>query len=188
MRDDSTPSVSRPLCACGCGLPAPGVRRQTNTKRGHVKGEPALYRNGHHHRRYRHGEKRPWPNRAEYYQEWARQRRLKEGKPEPKTRSEAVRGESPAERKAWIVGIKLSTPCKRCGIIHEDPKKIHFHHRDPATKLFSVGATRTRSRVSIEAEMAKCDILCAPCHSAVHREMGTTRGLQRRRRANGQSM
>ena len=34
------------LCQCGCGLPAP-LARQTETKRGYVKGQPVRFRVGH---------------------------------------------------------------------------------------------------------------------------------------------
>jgi hypothetical protein len=35
------------LCECGCGEPAP-ISRQTDTKRGYVKGQPRRFRRGHH--------------------------------------------------------------------------------------------------------------------------------------------
>lgn len=37
-------------CSCGCGLPAP-IATQTNTKAGHVKGEPMRFVLGHAARR-----------------------------------------------------------------------------------------------------------------------------------------
>jgi len=40
---------SAALCVCGCGLPAP-LSRQSDTKRGYVKGQPLRFRVGHNHR------------------------------------------------------------------------------------------------------------------------------------------
>lgn len=47
---------------------------------------------------------------------------------------------------------------------------MHFHHRDPATKIFKIseGAYR-QSRAKILAEIEKCDLLCGDCHRAEHR-------------------
>lgn len=41
--DSSTPK----LCECGCGLPAP-IAKQSNTKLGHIKGQPFRFIAGHH--------------------------------------------------------------------------------------------------------------------------------------------
>ena len=38
------------LCQCGCGLPAP-IAKQTNRKRGVIKGQPCRYIPGHHNRK-----------------------------------------------------------------------------------------------------------------------------------------
>lgn len=48
---------------------------------------------------------------------------------------------------------------------------LDFHHRDPATKRFSVTRalkTGSCSKESLDAEIAKCDILCANCHRVAH--------------------
>lgn len=41
---------------------------------------------------------------------------------------------------------------------------LHFDHRDPANKKFTIGANTTRPLDEIVAEMEKCDVLCANCH------------------------
>jgi hypothetical protein len=38
--------MSHALCACGCGQPAP-IAKRTNTAKGHVKGQPCRFRQGH---------------------------------------------------------------------------------------------------------------------------------------------
>lgn len=56
-------------------------------------------------------------------------------------------------------------PCADCGV--EYPHFVmEFDHRDPLTKKFAIGAalSGTRSWKSIEAEIAKCDLVCANCH------------------------
>lgn len=45
---------------------------------------------------------------------------------------------------------------------------LHFHHLDPNTKRFAVGATGvTRSLAAARAEASKCVVLCANCHAEV---------------------
>ncbi|MEX1140742.1 MAG: HNH endonuclease signature motif containing protein [Thermoleophilaceae bacterium] len=45
---------------------------------------------------------------------------------------------------------------------------LEFHHRDPATKEFSLGHQGvTRSLEKARAEAAKCVLLCANCHAEV---------------------
>lgn len=65
----------------------------------------------------------------------------------------------------------LGGKCQRCPEDH--PAALQFHHRDPSTKLFSV-STKTLAMAKkypwdmIEAEVAKCDLLCANCHAKLH--------------------
>lgn len=77
--------------------------------------------------------------RREYLAEWARKRR------------------------EWLHGLKDGKPCLDCGGVFH-PVAMSFHHRDPATKSFSIGAKVTRSKEKILAEIEKCDLLCANCH------------------------
>ena len=51
---------------------------------------------------------------------------------------------------------------------------LHFHHLDPATKSFGLGARGvTLSLAAARAEAAKCVLLCATCHAEV--ELGVKR-------------
>lgn len=58
--------------------------------------------------------------------------------------------------------------CKTCGY-KKSPGALHFHHLDPSTKEFAIGATgipRSWDRTKAEAE--KCILLCANCHKKLH--------------------
>lgn len=58
------------------------------------------------------------------------------------------------------------------------PGVLDFHHVDPTTKLFAIsGGGFSRSWVRIEAELAKCVLVCANCHREI--ELGLIKvGLQ----------
>lgn len=56
-----------------------------------------------------------------------------------------------------------SLPCLDCGNVFP-PECMDFDHRPGAVKLFSIGMNLRRSWSSIEAEIAKCDLVCANCH------------------------
>ena len=64
----------------------------------------------------------------------------------------------------WLDEAKAK-PCMDCGGTFP-PECMDFDHRDPATKLFNVsgGAVTGRSLESVQAEVAKCDLVCANCH------------------------
>ena len=74
-------------------------------------------------------------------------------------------------RKRWRADMAFlrevrDVPCAECGR-YFGPEVMEFDHRDPAAKAFEV--TRfvgRRSRQALEAEIAKCDIVCANCHRA----------------------
>lgn len=63
--------------------------------------------------------------------------------------------------------VKAVSCCRDCGTC--DVRVLGFHHRDPSTKNTRL---KGRGRVGIanlswpdlEAEMTKCDVLCANCH------------------------
>jgi predicted HNH restriction endonuclease len=59
------------------------------------------------------------------------------------------------------------TKCAQCGMDH--PGCLVFHHRNPADKKFSIQ--------NAVAEIAKCDILCANCHSILHWDERNSNGL-----------
>lgn len=65
----------------------------------------------------------------------------------------------------WLNGIKVAAGCALCE--ENRPVCLDFHHRDRKSKAFGVGTSMTRSRASIEKEIAKCIVLCANCHRVV---------------------
>lgn len=59
-------------------------------------------------------------------------------------------------------------PCELCNVKYH-PRVMHFHHRDPSTKVGSVSALQRRASVkALEDEIKKCALLCANCHAEVH--------------------
>lgn len=60
----------------------------------------------------------------------------------------------------------LKTPCIICG--ESEPVCIDWHHIDPSTKSFTIGANFSKARNLILEEIQKCVCLCANCHRKVH--------------------
>jgi hypothetical protein len=57
--------------------------------------------------------------------------------------------------------------CTLCGY-DRSPAALHFHHRDPSQKAFSLGVRGiTRGIDRLREEAAKCVLLCANCHAEV---------------------
>lgn len=59
---------------------------------------------------------------------------------------------------------------------------LEFHHRDPRTKEFGIGALIS-SKQRLNIELAKCDLVCANCHRARHERaaQNTSRSHELRR-------
>lgn len=72
------------------------------------------------------------------------------------------------ELQRWMLALKSTLVCARCG--ESSPVCLQFHHRDPRTKSFEVSAMVRdgRSQAAIEAEIEKCEVLCANCHLIHH--------------------
>lgn len=66
-----------------------------------------------------------------------------------------------------ILVAEAGGKCALCGY-DRHVAALHFHHRDPATKRFSLAERGfTRSLEAARAEAAKCILLCGNCHAAV---------------------
>ena len=65
-----------------------------------------------------------------------------------------------------VIKEVLTSGCLDCG--EKDEIVLVFHHRDPKTKLFSVGRGRGKSIPVLLREIEKCDVLCANCHRRKH--------------------
>ena len=87
-------------------------------------------------------------------------RRYAERKTLVKQRNSADR----ERNRTFVYGYKATHPCISCG--EADPVVLEFDHRNPEDKSHSI-CDMLNSRVSIEtlqAEIEKCDVLCANCH------------------------
>jgi hypothetical protein len=71
-------------------------------------------------------------------------------------------------RSQFIADLKSDRGCMFCRERH--PACLEFHHRDPDHKHATVSQMRDRAatRERIEAEIAKCDVLCSNCHRKLH--------------------
>lgn len=69
-------------------------------------------------------------------------------------------------RMELFYAIKAERGCACCS--ENDPVCLDFHHRDPETREFAIAGSWSRSLERIEAELAKCIVLCANCHRKVH--------------------
>ena len=68
------------------------------------------------------------------------------------------------ERENYINAQKIA--CMKCG--ETDKSKLHFHHKDPSQKEFTIGKMRNYSLEKIQKEINKCVVLCASCHKKFH--------------------
>ena len=65
---------------------------------------------------------------------------------------------------AWLRELR-KVPCVDCGGTFP-PYVMDFDHRDPKAKSFSltVGNAYLKNHSMLEAELAKCDVICGNCH------------------------
>ena len=113
-----------------------------------------------------------------YYQGENGERHLRQ----VKERTEKAR----ATAKEYVYQYLLTHPCvgpdrTGCPYNETDPVVLEFHHREPGgkdmdiTQMLSGGYSLKR----IQAELEKCDVLCASCHRRVTaKERGWFRGLK----------
>jgi len=72
--------------------------------------------------------------------------------------------------KSWLVDYKKKRSCSRCGF--EDYRALQFHHLgDKEMGVFEM-ADQGYALETIRAEIAKCELLCANCHSIEHHQAG----------------
>jgi len=70
------------------------------------------------------------------------------------------------EIREWMANYKAGLKCERCPEAH--PACLTFHHRDPTTKEFTLGAAVLYTLHRVQAEIAKCAVLCFNCHYKLH--------------------
>lgn len=66
----------------------------------------------------------------------------------------------------YIRAYKEYHQCSKCG--EGRAVCLDLHHIDPITKKFTLSDAYARSIKSIDAEMAKCIVVCANCHRLIH--------------------
>ena len=80
-----------------------------------------------------------------------------------------------AKKKQALREWKQTLQCARCEETH--PACLEFHHPDPSRKEFSIAAAGNRALATIQAEAAKCIVLCANCHRKEHARLRDLAGL-----------
>lgn len=64
----------------------------------------------------------------------------------------------------------LGGKCQRCG--NDDSRVLDFDHVDPMTKELLISQSYNKPLSQLEAEIAKCRLLCANCHRIATWESG----------------
>lgn len=81
--------------------------------------------------------------------------------------NEKARSRRKAKRRSEMLATLKNVPCMDCGGVFP-PCVMDFDHRDPSTKtkrFRSPGMMAARTSLAeFEAEIAKCDLVCANCH------------------------
>jgi len=69
---------------------------------------------------------------------------------------------------SWVDNYKSSLGCGSCG--NKDKRCLQLHHRDSETKKRSVAQLIGSGYIfkTVKAEIEKCEVLCANCHSIHH--------------------
>lgn len=67
------------------------------------------------------------------------------------------------QRNIDIINEFKNKPCAICGQRHES-YNMQIDHIDPTTKLYDVCQLKSRKVEILQAELAKCQVLCALCH------------------------
>lgn len=72
------------------------------------------------------------------------------------------------EIRDWLINYKQGLKCSKCDESH--PATLDFHHREPKEKEENItyAVARGWSLARIQAEIAKCDVLCSNCHRKHH--------------------
>lgn len=121
-------------------------------------------------------------NRPEVKMRKAARRREARATPEGRARRKA---ENDARKASWYDehdAYKLAAQCGDCDGAFDDPKALHCHHVDPSTKVFELADGWSYGQLRREAELAKCVVLCQPCHTERHRVRDVTnRGIDANR-------
>jgi hypothetical protein len=98
-------------------------------------------------------------SRSESLQEYSK--KSYEANKEEVCKRSALKGK---EKLEYIDKLKEG-PCVDCGQSFPGrPEVMDFDHKDDGTKHFNVSSSRWKRYEEIEAEIAKCELVCANCH------------------------
>jgi hypothetical protein len=64
----------------------------------------------------------------------------------------------------WIEEYKLSKGCADCGY-RGHPVALEFDHRPDTVKIRDIKSGQHFGWVALQAEIEKCDVVCANCHA-----------------------
>lgn len=65
----------------------------------------------------------------------------------------------------------LGSKCSICGY-NRCVDALEFHHKDPKSKEFRLGAGNTMSWKEYKRELSKCILVCSNCHKEIHSKIG----------------
>jgi hypothetical protein len=95
-----------------------------------------------------------------------------------KVRRSATMRARQKQMRVLVAGIKLGRGCDKCGY-NRCASALQFHHRG-SDKISTIArmVASGNSLAAITAEIDKCALLCANCHTEVHEAEGWCRGPQ----------
>ena len=83
---------------------------------------------------------------------------------ENRAKYQAGRNVLRAEKRDYIRSLKEDNPCCDCGQFFPY-YCMQYDHRDPSEKHRKVSSLAGASYEKIDAEISKCDLVCANCHA-----------------------
>jgi hypothetical protein len=84
-------------------------------------------------------------------------------KPENRARQRKRTLEHSTSTRAWLAEIKIAAGCADCGY-NAHAVALDFDHLPGTVKSFDVARSTWRARHLVEAEIGKCEVVCANCH------------------------
>lgn len=74
------------------------------------------------------------------------------------------------EIRKWLTEYRVSKGCSECGENH--PAVLDFHHEGDKDLPLASAVSKQWSQKRLEAEVAKCRVLCSNCHRKHHWNQG----------------
>lgn len=164
---DVNDSTTKRCCGCGAEKPLSEFHRHSNSPDGY-KARCRACRSTENKAHYQANAEHYAAYRREHASEVAaKHRAYRHANPE-KARAEAKARNAVVRSRL----NSLKTPCVLCG--ETFGPAIDFHHKDPATKSFTLSLHAASTIADLKAEADKCVSLCATCHRKYHNGHGPT--------------